>query len=242
MGRKKPSKEDFQLKERIKIESDVFDKHTLLSLSKLIKKGIVETVENPISTGKEANVFRAKTADGIFVAIKIYKVETTHFFRRKTYLQGDPRFEKIKHNEKEIVKAFARKEFKNLEICKKAGVNSPRAYYVLDNIIVMEFLGEEGLPYPTMELVGPLNGEADLDSILDDMRKMYRQGLVHADLSEYNILAADKPKIIDLSEGVVLGHPHSEKFLERDVENILKYFAKKGIKRDAKKVLQWIRK
>ncbi|MBU0526998.1 MAG: serine protein kinase RIO [Candidatus Micrarchaeota archaeon] len=242
MGRKKPLKEDFQLKERMKIESEVFDKNTLLSLFKLMKKGIIGSVENPISTGKEANVFRGKTPDGAFVAIKIYKIETTHFFRRKTYLQGDPRFEKIKNNEKEIVKAFARKEFKNLEICERSGVNSPKAFYVLDNIIVMEFMGEEGLPYPTMELVGPLNGKADLDSILDDMRRMYKEGLVHADLSEYNILAAEKPIIIDLSEGVVLGHPHSEIFLERDVTNILKYFAKKGIKKDMKKVLEQIRK
>ncbi len=61
-------------------------------------------------------------------------------------------------------------------------------------------------------------------------------------LSEYNILAAEKPIIIDLSEGVVLGHPHSEIFLESNVTNVLKYFAKKGIKKDMKKVLEQIKK
>lgn len=55
---KRPQKDDYQLKERFKTESEVFDKFTLLNLSKLIKKEIIATVDYPISTGKEANVFR----------------------------------------------------------------------------------------------------------------------------------------------------------------------------------------
>ncbi len=239
--RKRPSKEEYQLKKRFKIESEVFDRHSLLDLAKLIKKGIIATVENPISTGKEANIFRATAPGGNFLAIKIYRVETTQFYRRTKYLEGDPRFKKIKHSKKEIVKAFARKEFKNLEICEKAGVHAPRPYYILNNIIVMEFLGKGELPYPTMVMVGPLDPENDLDSILADIKKMYRAGLVHADVSEYNIMAASPPYLIDFSEGVVTGHPIAEKFLERDVEIILKYFKKYGIERDLEQVLEWIR-
>jgi len=105
----------------------------------------------------------------------------------------------------------------------------------------MEFLGEGGLPYATMNMIGP-RSEKDLDSILKDMRKMYKAGLVHADLSEYNIMMGKVPYIIDFGQGVVLEHPNSEKFLERDVLNILHYFAKYGIKRDLEKTLKWIRK
>ena len=114
---KKPLKEDYQLKERFKTESEVFDREALLDLSKMLKKGILQTVDYPISTGKEANVFRASTPDGKYVAVKIYKNETAPFFRKMDYLEGDPRFERIKHNDRDIVRAFARKEFKNLEIC-----------------------------------------------------------------------------------------------------------------------------
>lgn len=239
--RKKPLKEDYQLKERFKIESEVFDKPALIDLSKLIKKGILQTVDYPVSTGKEANVFRATTPDGAFVAVKIYKTETAPFFRKEEYLEADPRFSRIKHSEKEIVKAFARKEFKNLEICREAGVNAPRPLYLLNRILVMSFLGEGELPYPAMSLVGPLHGEADLESILGDIRRMYKAGLVHADLSEYNILMGQTPYLIDFGQGVITRHPKAERFLERDVSIILKYFAKRGLERDLARVLARIR-
>ncbi|HSB46660.1 MAG TPA: serine protein kinase RIO [Candidatus Bilamarchaeum sp.] len=239
--RKKPLKEDYQLKERFKIESEVFDKNSLLDLSKLIKKGILATVDYPVSTGKEANVFRATTPDGAYVAVKMYKTETAPFFRKEEYLEADPRFSRIKFSDKEIVKAFARKEFKNLEICQKAGVNAPRPIYLIGRIIVMSFLGEGELPYPPMSLVGPLHGESDLDSILEDVRKMYKAGLVHADLSEYNILMGKVPSLIDFGQGVITRHPNAEKFLERDVAIVLKYFDRRGIRRDLHETLKKIR-
>jgi len=238
---KKPLKEDHQLKERFKTESEVFDREALLDLYKLLKKGILKTVDYPISTGKEANVFRAATPDGKYVAVKIYKNETAPFFRKMDYLEGDPRFERIKHNDRDIVRAFARKEFKNLEICERNGVHSPRPFFLINRVLVMGFLGEGELPYPTMNMVGPLHGEKDLDSILEDVRKMYRAGLVHADLSEYNIMMGDVPYLIDFGQGVVIRHPHAERFLERDVAIILKFFGRHGVVRDLGKTLGWIR-
>ena len=238
---KKPSKDYFQIKEKKKIASEVFDKETLLTLSKIMKKGIVETIDYPVSTGKEANVFRATAQDGKYVAIKIYKIETTHFFKRKEYIEGDPRFEGIIKDEKGIILAFARKEYKNLELCENAGVDSPIPLFLEKNVVVMSFLGEEGLAYPTLHMVGPQNNN-DLDDILDNIKKMYTAGLVHADISEYNIMMAKKPYFIDFGQGVILKHPKAQEFLKRDVETILKYFAKHGDIRDPKKVLEWIKK
>jgi len=239
--RKKPPKEEYQLKERFKIESEVFDRHTLLILSKAIKKGIIGTVDYPVSTGKEANIFRATTPAGRNVAVKIYKIETAPFFRKSGYLEADPRFRKIKMSDRGIVEAFAHKEFKNLEICERAGVHAPVPLYVDGHVLVMSFLGEEGLPYPTMDLVGPLHGESDLDAILKDMRAMYRAGLVHADISEYNIMLGPVPYLIDFGQGVILGHPNAEGYLERDVSIILRYFERHGIRRDFGKTVEWIR-
>ena len=87
---KKRLKENYQLKERFKTESEVFDKNALMDLSKLMKKGILQSVDYPISTGKEANVFSATTPSGTYVAVKIYKNETAPFFRKEEYLVGTP--------------------------------------------------------------------------------------------------------------------------------------------------------
>ena len=86
--RKKPSREKHMMKEQRKIESEVFDRTTLLVLAKMLKKGIFASLDFPISTGKEANVFRAVTSNGVYLAVKIYKIETAPFFERMIYLEG----------------------------------------------------------------------------------------------------------------------------------------------------------
>ena len=70
---------------------------------------------------------------------------------------------------------------------------------------------------------------------------MYTANLVHADLSEYNIMMGTIPYLIDFGQGVILSHPNAENYLERDVAIILKYFDKRGIKRDFGKTMEWIR-
>ena len=242
---KRPQKDDYQLKERFKTESEVFDKFTLLNLSKLIKKEIIATVDYPISTGKEANVFRGTTPDGRYIAVKIYKVDTAPFFRKDEYLEGDPRFGKIKHTPRDIVIAFARKEFKNLQLCNNAKVHAPKPYYNLNNVVVMEFLGKGDLPYPTLNLIGSQNPKKELASLLADIKKMHDAGLVHADLSEYNILLVDDtPYLIDFGQGVVLAHPSATRFFERDVSVVMKYYSKYGVCQmdDLEKTLEKLRK
>ncbi|MEM4272181.1 MAG: serine protein kinase RIO [Candidatus Bilamarchaeaceae archaeon] len=238
--RKKPDREDFLLKERFKLESEVFDRQTLLTLSRLISKGIIKNMDYPVSTGKEANIFRATTPSGSFLAVKIYKIETTHFMNRKEYLIGDPRFRKFRRNEMGLVYAFVQKEFKNLQICEKAGIHAPKPLLQEKNVLVMEFLGEEGLPYTPLNVLGPESIE-QLKSILADMRKMHEAGLVHADVSEYNVLVGPSPYLIDFGQGVVLSHPHAEKYLERDVRNIVNYFARFGFGIPIEKALKYVK-
>jgi len=238
--KKKPDRDYFLITERFKLESEVFDRRTLLILSKLMGKGILLNMDYPISTGKEANVFRATTPSGSFLAVKIYKIETTHFMCRKEYLTGDPRFNKFQRNERDFVNAFAQKEFKNLQICEKAGIHSPKPLLQVKNVLVMEFMGEEGLPYTPLNVLKP-ESMAQLKSILGDVKKMYSAGLVHADLSEYNILVGPSPILIDFGQGVVLSHPNSEKYLERDLNNILNYFAKFEFYIDFDKALRYVK-
>lgn len=239
--RKRPSRETKQIKERRLIEGGVFDRPTLLSLCRMMSRGIFNSLDYPIATGKEANVFRATTKEG-YLAVKIYRIETSTFKHMGGYIRDDRRFQHIRGGKKSIVFAWAKKEFKNLTICEEAGVHAPKPIICERNILVMEFLGEEGIPYSTMNLVGSEHPKEDLESILTDIKKLYNAGLVHADISEFNIMAGDVPYLIDVGQGLLLDHPMAEEFLIRDVRNILNYFRRGyGIEKDEEEVLRWIK-
>ncbi len=227
MGRKRPPKEKKQLKERWEIEELVFDKKTLLTLSRIMKKGIFETLDYVISTGKEANVYRATKGGGKFLAVKIYKVETARFFRRDSYIDGDPRFSGIKFDDYSLSCAFASKEFKNLMIAERAHVSAPKPVFHEKNVVVMSFLGENGLPYPKIKDAKDIIDEGDFWKIINDIKALAANGLVHGDLSEFNILVSkDRPYIIDFSQGVLASHPHARELLKRDIMNVISFFEK----------------
>ncbi|MEM4295425.1 MAG: RIO1 family regulatory kinase/ATPase [Candidatus Anstonellales archaeon] len=226
--------------ERWKIEELVFDKRALLTIARIMKKNIIANIDFPISTGKEAIVFRAKTKTG-FAALKIYKIETTHFIKRTDYLYGDPRFKHVKKSIADIVYAFTKKEYKNLLIAEKAKINAPKAYYQEKNVIVMQFLGIDGLPFPKLAELKEVEKDY-FYSIIEDIRKLYKAGLVHSDLSEFNILAGDKPYIIDFAQGVLTSHPYADVFLKKDIENIVTFFNKKAnIKMGIEEALNYVK-
>ncbi len=206
------------------IES-VFDTKTLLMLYQMFNKQILEEINGVISTGKEANVYWAVQPDGTDVAVKIYRIATFNFKSITLYLEGDPRFSRIPKARSGLITAWASKEFKNLQRARSAGVRVPKPIHVQRNLLVMEFIGEEGLPAPTMHQQEPEKPEQARNTILKAVSTLYHDAyLVHADLSEYNVMLWDGPVLIDMSQAVVLDHPHSEMFFERDLRNILSYF------------------
>jgi RIO kinase 1 len=206
------------------IES-VFDTRTLLTLYNLFNKQILDEINGVISTGKEANVYWAIQPDGTDVAIKIYRIATFNFKRITAYLEGDPRFARIPKSRDGLITAWASKEFKNLQRADNVGVRVPKPIHVVRNILVMEFIGEDGLPAPTMHQSAPQKPKKTRKQILKAVSRLYhRASLVHADLSEYNVMLWKGPVLIDISQAVVLDHPHSEEFFERDLRNILNYF------------------
>ncbi len=164
--RKKPDREDKQLKERKKIESDVFDRYSMLILGGFLNRKVLKSVDYPIASGKEAFVFRATAGEKFdrgegYIAVKIYKVETSDFTRMQAYITGDPRFLGVKRNKSDLVYAWTRKEFRNLEICADAGVPAPEPYLFKNNVLLMQFLGEEGIPDSPLVDVGSDNPEKD---------------------------------------------------------------------------------
>jgi len=214
--------------EDFKVQENVFDTHTLMNLYSLASKGIIDFLGGSISTGKEANVFYA-FGSGKDLALKIYRISTSNFKAMQNYLEGDPRFGRIKGSKRSIVSAWAKKEFRNLKRSEEFGVLVPHPISVRDNILVMELVGSKDRPAPTLKDVKLDLQEAKrvLTAITADIARLFNQAkLVHADLSEFNILYDGEPVIIDMGQSVTLDHPMARKFIERDVENIVKYFQK----------------
>ncbi|AKB75839.1 Serine/threonine-protein kinase RIO1 [Methanosarcina lacustris Z-7289] len=220
--------------ERLKVEENVFDVPTLKVLYTLSNKGIIKALGGSISTGKEANVFYAE-GENRELAIKIYRMASSTFKAMDAYIMKDPRFTNIRNNRRDIIFAWTRKEFQNLTRAKSAGIRVPEPLVAEKNILIMEFMGEERVPYPLLKNTHLENEEAKLvyDKIVEYMHLLNKEAnLVHADLSEYNILIdpADKtPVFIDMGQSVTLEHPNAREFLYRDVLNILRFFSRYGI-------------
>lgn len=216
---------------------EVFDQKTLVRLSKLFSDGTLQQMDFPISTGKEANIFRATTPEGKLVAIKIYRTSNLTFKHISSYIQGDPRFKHNIKNRRDILDEWAKKEFKNLTRLSEITVRVPKPLHRLHNIVVMEYIGTKDRPAPMLKDVDLEDPEAVYDELLKFVTKMYKDRLVHADLSPFNILYfRKKPYLIDVGQAVLLDHPQALEFLKRDIKNIVWYFKKYGIKGDEEKI------
>lgn len=210
--------------DQLKVREDVFDDVTLLALYKLVHKKWFSVLGGSISTGKEANVFYAER-EGSSVAIKIYRIRTANFTTMSSYIVGDRRFSHVKKAKKELIFAWTKKEFSNLVRARDAGVSVPEPLVWDRNILIMSFLGEDEIPYPQLrnaDLDAPEETYAQILQAIDDL---YRKAeLVHADLSEFNILYHDKPYLIDMGQSVTRDHPRALPFLMRDIRNINRFF------------------
>jgi RIO kinase 1 len=221
--------------ERLRVEENVFDVPTLKLLYTLSNKGIIKSLGGSISTGKEANVFYAEGPENE-LAVKIYRINSSTFRAMDAYIMKDPRFTNIRNNKRDMIFAWTRKEFQNLKRAKSAGVRVPEPILAEKNILIMEFMGEKEVPYPLLKNTPLENDEPKLvfDTIVEYMRLLYKEAnLVHADLSEYNILIDPNnvtPIFIDMGQSVTLEHPNAREFLNRDIQNILRFFSRYGIK------------
>ncbi len=216
--------------EQFKVEGSVFDDATYAALYKLVQDDYLEAFGGPISTGKEANVYEALAVDGSTVAVKVYLTTTSNFQQMSDYLEGDPRFEGIRGSTTKVVIAWVRKEYSNLKRAQAAGVAVPDPIAVQRNVLVMEYLGDEDGPAPTLNDVTIENPETAFSVVREYMRRLYDAGLVHGDLSEYNLVVHDgQITVIDVGQAVTVHHPNAEDFLERDCRNVAAFFADLGV-------------
>jgi len=209
----------------LKVAESVLDVETRTTLFNLRKSKVIDYMTGVISTGKEANVYHGYAPDGAELAIKIYRTSTNIFKGLQIYILGDPRFAKIKRDQRSFVYAWAKKEFKNLSRAYKAKVAVPKPITSIKDVVVMEFIGKKELPYPLMKDEKLRKPRKTYKEVLDNLEKLYHKaGLVHADLSEYNMIYTPKVYFIDISQAVLLDHTYAEIFLYRDIKNITRYF------------------
>ncbi|GBM01382.1 Serine/threonine-protein kinase RIO1 [Araneus ventricosus] len=214
---------------------NVLDPRTRIIIFKMFHKQIFSELEGCISTGKEANVYFAPVEDGPSRAVKIYKTSILTFKDRDRYVSGDYRFRHgYSHkNPRKMVQTWAEKEFRNLLRIYKAGLPCPEPIILRSHVLVMEFIGKNGVPAPLLkntELSIEKYSKLYLD-MASMMKKLYCTcKLIHADLSEYNLLYHDgKAMFIDVSQSVEPDHPHALEFLRMDCKNITRFFKKKCV-------------
>ena len=231
--------------EEFNVSEAVFDRPTLEGILRLMQKKKIDKIKGVLKAGKEAHVFWGTAPGGKAIAIKIYYTTTAEFRKgMMKYIEGDPRFKRIRTDTKSLVYAWTQKEFSNLQLAAQGGVNAPRPIDFLKNILIMTFIGEDGIPAPLLREL-PLEDPAGFYEMLtDEMRTLYqRAGLVHGDLSEYNIMVWEKkPVIFDVSQAMLVNHPLASSLLQHDVETVNAYFTRLGVQvYDNKELEEWVK-
>ncbi|MEM0361556.1 MAG: serine protein kinase RIO [Sulfolobales archaeon] len=213
---------------------EVFDSATLLAIIELSRRKVLYELKGVVSSGKESRIYWGKSFSNEDLAVKIYLTSSAEFRKGMLkYLAGDPRFKKIPKSTRKLVSTWARKEFKNLKLMYDVGARVPKPIAQYENVLIMEFIGEEGVRAPLLKEVElELHDyEVIFYKILEDVRKIYRYaGLVHGDLSEYNVMVyKGVPYIIDVSQSVKITHPNAYNLLVRDLSNLVNFFRGLGL-------------
>jgi RIO kinase 1 len=218
--------------EEYEVLEEVFDRSTLMVIYDFMNSGVIDRIYGVVKAGKEARVYWGKDKDGNELAIKIYLTVSAEFRKGMLkYIEGDYRFKNVKRDTRSLIFAWAQKEFKNLEQAFTAGVRVPKPIAVRNNVLIMEFIGKNGISAPSLKEQPPSNPKRIYKILITYLERLYRKAeLVHGDLSEYNIMIwRGLPVFFDMSQAVPLSHPLADFLLNRDISNINRYFSRLGI-------------
>ena len=209
-------------------------------LQPLIEDGLIDAVVRQLKSGKEAMVLVVRCGDEIRCA-KIYKDANKRAFRqavdytenRKTKNSRRARAleKRTKYGRKAQEEAWQSAEVDALYRLAAAGVRVPTPYNFHEGVLLMEMVTDaNGEPAPRLDDLEFTPEDALLHhhTLMTQVVRMLLAGVVHADLSEFNVLLdATGPVIIDLPQAVdAAGNNHAKSMLERDVANITNYFGR----------------
>ncbi len=209
-------------------------------LHPLLDDGLIDEVICQLQSGKEAQVYMVRCGEAVRCA-KVYKEANKRSFKQAVQYQEGRTGRNSRRNralqkrsnfgQKESEKAWLSAEVDALYQLSAAGVRVPQPYGFVDGVLLMELLTDgDGHAAPRLAEVD-FNEELALDyhqQLMRDIVRMLCAGLVHGDLSEFNVLV-DKsgPVIIDLPQAVnAAGNNNAPMILARDVNNISNFFAR----------------
>lgn len=210
------------------------------SLIPLADQGIITEVIRPLMSGKEAEVYLVRSEGEIRVA-KIYKEpERRSFKHRASYTEGRKTRNSRTQRAVEKRSRFGREmeeqawraaEVQAIDRLRAVGVRVPEPFAFVEGVLVMELVtGPDGGPAPRLADITPTRAEARelFYTLLREVQKMLCAGLVHGDLSDFNVLiSADGPVIIDLPQAVDTTHNrHAGKLLVRDIDNLTSFLGR----------------
>lgn len=209
-------------------------------LTALVDEGIIQEVVRPLMSGKEAQVYLVLSG-GVQRVAKIYKeAQNRTFKQRAEYTEGrkvrNSRDQRAmgkgsRHGRAQDEEAWRSAEVDMLYRLQAAGVRVPAPQYFIEGVLIMELItDEDGHPAPRLAEL-PLDRDRAIrifDQLLAEVVRMLSVGVVHGDLSEYNVLmGADGPVVIDFPQSVsAAGNLNARKLLLRDVDNLQRFLAK----------------
>jgi RIO kinase 1 len=209
-------------------------------LVSLIDQGVIEEVVRPLMSGKEAAVYLV-VADGELRVAKVYKEASQRSFKhRADYTEGrkhkNTRSQRAmarrsRFGRQEIEAAWRSAEVDTIYRLRDAGVRVPEPYSFVDGVLVMELVSDEyGEPAPRLVDVEFEADEAEalFHQLLREVVRMLCAGIVHGDLSDFNVLLGSRgPVIIDFPQAVDPAHNrNARKLLVRDVRNLTSFLAR----------------
>jgi RIO kinase 1 len=209
-------------------------------LQSLIDEGLIDDVQRQLMSGKEANVYVVRCGDDTRIA-KVYKEANQRSFRQavdytenrkvKNSRQARAMAKGTKYGRQMQEAAWQSAEVDALYKLAAAGVRVPRPYNFHDGVLLMELVADEhGDAAPRLNDVHftPADARRHHANLLREVVRMLCAGIVHGDLSEFNILlASDGPVIIDLPQAVdAAGNNHAPRMLMRDVSNLRDFFGR----------------
>ncbi len=204
----------------------------------LIDDGVVDEVLSQLMSGKEATVYVVRCGDEIRCA-KVYKEAAKRSFKQAVqYQEGRKSKNSRRQRAMEKGSKFGRKQqeesWHNAEVdalyrLAEAGVRVPTPYGCFDGVLLMELVTyDDGDVAPRLNDVSMSIEQASEDhlTVMNDVKRMLCAGIVHGDLSEFNVLVDDYgPVIIDLPQAVdAAANNHAKSMLERDVGNMTEYY------------------
>jgi RIO kinase 1 len=208
------------------------------SIEPLIQDGLVDEVIRPLKSGKEADVYVVRCGGEIRCA-KVYKDANKRNFRQAVQYQEGRKvrnsrqaraMEKgTRYGRKQQEEVWQNAEVDALYRLAGAGVRVPQPHYFVDGVLLMELVTDsDGDAAPRLNDLDLTDAQARTyhAALIREVVRMLCAGIVHGDLSEYNVLVtADGPVIIDLPQAVdASSNNNAAQMLERDVENLAAYF------------------